>query len=45
MQRTGTERIYRQPKEPRRHPSRNTRLNARFLRLQVAERIKRAAPA
>lgn len=45
MQRTGTEWIYRLAMEPRRLASRYTRVNARFLRLLVADRFKRAAPA
>lgn len=44
MQRTGTEWIYRLAMEPRRLGSRYTRVNARFLRLLVADRFKRAAP-
>ena len=43
MQRTGTEWIYRLAMEPRRLGSRYTRVNARFLRLLVADRFKRAA--
>jgi N-acetylglucosaminyldiphosphoundecaprenol N-acetyl-beta-D-mannosaminyltransferase len=44
MQRTGTEWIYRLAMEPRRLGSRYTRVNARFLRLLLADRFKRAAP-
>jgi colanic acid biosynthesis glycosyl transferase WcaI len=44
MQRTGTEWVYRLAMEPRRLGSRYTRVNARFLRLLVADRFKRAAP-
>lgn len=45
MQRTGTEWIYRLAMEPRRLGSRYTRVNARFLRLLVQDRFKRAARA
>jgi putative colanic acid biosynthesis glycosyltransferase WcaI len=45
MQRTGTEWIYRLAMEPRRLASRYTRVNARFLRLLVSDRFKRAARA
>jgi len=43
MQRTGTEWIYRLAMEPRRLGSRYTRVNARFLRLLVRDRFRRAA--
>jgi len=43
MQRTGTEWIYRLAMEPRRLGSRYTRVNARFLRLLVQDRFRRAA--
>jgi len=42
MQRTGTEWIYRLAMEPRRLGSRYTRVNARFLRLLVQDRFRRA---
>jgi colanic acid biosynthesis glycosyl transferase WcaI len=42
MQRTGTEWIYRLAMEPRRLGSRYTRVNARFVRLLVEDRVKRA---
>jgi exopolysaccharide biosynthesis WecB/TagA/CpsF family protein len=42
MQRTGTEWIYRLAMEPRRLAGRYTRVNARFLRLLIQERFKRA---
>lgn len=45
MQRTGTEWIYRLAMEPRRLGGRYTRVNARFLRLLVEDRFKRAARA
>jgi exopolysaccharide biosynthesis WecB/TagA/CpsF family protein len=45
MQRTGTEWIYRLAMEPRRLGSRYTRVNARFLRLLIADRFKRPAQA
>jgi N-acetylglucosaminyldiphosphoundecaprenol N-acetyl-beta-D-mannosaminyltransferase len=45
MQRTGTEWIYRLAMEPRRLGSRYTRVNARFLRLLVRDRFRRAARA
>lgn len=43
MQRTGTEWIYRLAMEPRRLASRYTRVNARFVRLLVQDRFRRAA--
>ena len=45
MQRTGTEWIYRLAMEPRRLASRYTRVNARFVRLLVQDRFRRAARA
>ena len=45
MQRTGTEWIYRLAMEPRRLAGRYTRVNARFLRLLIQERFKRAVRA
>jgi N-acetylglucosaminyldiphosphoundecaprenol N-acetyl-beta-D-mannosaminyltransferase len=41
MQRTGTEWIYRLATEPRRLASRYTRVNVRFVRLLLADRINR----
>ena len=41
MQRSGTEWIYRLATEPRRLGSRYTRVNARFLRLVIADRLRR----
>jgi exopolysaccharide biosynthesis WecB/TagA/CpsF family protein len=41
MQRTGTEWIYRLATEPRRLASRYTRVNVRFVRLLLADRLKR----
>ncbi len=43
MQRTGTEWIYRLAMEPRRLASRYTRVNARFVRLLVADYLGRSA--
>jgi exopolysaccharide biosynthesis WecB/TagA/CpsF family protein len=43
MQRTGTEWVYRLAMEPRRLASRYTRVNARFVRLLVQDRFRRAA--
>jgi exopolysaccharide biosynthesis WecB/TagA/CpsF family protein len=45
MQRSGTEWIYRLATEPRRLGSRYTRVNARFLRLVIADRLRREARA
>ena len=41
MQRTGTEWLFRLASEPRRLASRYTRVNLRFLRLVLAERLRR----
>jgi N-acetylglucosaminyldiphosphoundecaprenol N-acetyl-beta-D-mannosaminyltransferase len=43
MQRTGTEWIYRLAMEPRRLASRYTRVNARFVRLLLADYLGRSA--
>jgi len=45
MQRSGTEWIYRLAAEPRRLGSRYTRVNARFVRLLIKDRFKRAPRA
>ena len=45
MQRSGTEWIYRLATEPRRLGSRYTRVNARFVRLLLADRFRRGARA